>query len=112
MMILRHCFYYATDMESDNFKFTYGNRDYIFWAWKGDYLNLGAGAELGIYSNQSGVGGHGSITCPFSDHWLVDTNLAMKMTLTLNDTNGNQLFLIIQVRNNGGSLALTHITKM
>ena len=85
-------FYYATDMESDNFKFTYGNRDYIFWAWKGDYLNLGAGAELGIYSNQSGVGGHGSITCPFSDHWLVDTNLAMKMTLTLNDTNGNQLF--------------------
>lgn len=24
-------------------------KEYILWAWKGDYLNLGAGAELGIY---------------------------------------------------------------
>lgn len=22
--------------------------DYILWAWKGDYLNLGAGAKMGI----------------------------------------------------------------
>ena len=27
------------------------NKTYILWAWKGDYFNLGAGGELGIYSN-------------------------------------------------------------
>ena len=26
-----------------------GLSDYILWAWKGDYYNLGAGCELGIY---------------------------------------------------------------
>lgn len=36
-------------MEKAKFEFSSGERDYIFWAWKGDYLNLGAGAELGIY---------------------------------------------------------------
>ena len=30
--------------------FEYGNKEYIFWGWRGDYLNIGAGAELGIYS--------------------------------------------------------------
>lgn len=27
------------------------NKTYVLWAWKGDYFNLGAGGELGIYSN-------------------------------------------------------------
>lgn len=85
-------FYYATDMEKAKYPFTYADRDYIFWAWKGDYLNLGAGAELGIYSNKSGIAGKNIITCPFDELWLVDTNLAMTMTLTLTDRNGNQLF--------------------
>ncbi|MCH3976547.1 MAG: DUF4474 domain-containing protein [Bacilli bacterium] len=53
--------------------------DYIFWAWKGDYLNLGAGAELGIYKRWS-----------YSDIiWIVDKSLAMKMTLQLNYKNIN-----------------------
>ena len=34
---------YEIDMNSD------GVSDYILWAWKGDYYNLGAGCELGIY---------------------------------------------------------------
>lgn len=29
---------------------------YIIWAWKGDYINLGAGAETGIY--KKGIGNH------------------------------------------------------
>lgn len=50
--------------------------DYVFWAWKGDYLNLGAGAELGIYKKLY-INGYAT------EHWTVDTNLALPMTLTL-----------------------------
>lgn len=25
-------------------------RKYVIWAWKGDYLNLGAGCEVGFYN--------------------------------------------------------------
>ena len=39
----------GTDMKTDKFEFSYGDMDYVFWIWKGDYLNLGAGAEIGIY---------------------------------------------------------------
>lgn len=60
----------ATSMASAKFPFTYNGKGYILWAWKGDYLNLGAGAELGIY-----YGGE--------PHWLVDTSLAMEMHLML-----------------------------
>lgn len=40
------------------------------WAWKGNYINLGAGAELGIY-----YGGE--------PHWLVDKSLAMEMSMSV-----------------------------
>ena len=42
----------------------------MLWAWKGDYVNLGAGAELGIY-----YGG--------GPQWFVNKDLAMPMSLTL-----------------------------
>jgi len=60
----------VTDMSPAKFDFTYNEEQYIFWAWKGDYINLGAGAELGIY-----YGGE--------PHWLINTDLAMKMTMDL-----------------------------
>ena len=60
----------GTSMKRAKFPFNYNKKSYIFWEWKGDYLNLGAGAELGIY-----YGG--------GPHWLVDQKLALKMTLTL-----------------------------
>lgn len=69
-------FYYATDMDKEKFDFTSGGKDYRLWAWKGDYLNLGAGAEMGIYSRLNVFGNE-------SDHWLVDQDLAMHMTLEL-----------------------------
>lgn len=83
-------FDYATSMEKAKFEFSSEKRDYIFWAWKGDYLNLGAGAELGIYSNKSGLMGQADVTSPFSAHWLVDTSLAMPMTMSLN-YNGEEI---------------------
>ena len=65
----------ATSMEANNeAMFTYNNQNYILWAWKGDYINLGAGAELGFY-----YGGSNRDT----SHWLIDKSLAMPMTLTL-----------------------------
>ena len=39
----------GTSMQAKYFDFSYGGRSYRLWAWKGDYINLGAGAELGIY---------------------------------------------------------------
>lgn len=30
-------------------EFMMNGETYIIWAWKGDYINLGAGAEIGIY---------------------------------------------------------------
>jgi RHS repeat-associated protein len=75
-------FDYATSMAAQPFEFTYNGQSYRFWAWKGDYLNLGAGAELGLYKRLSVYG----IQKP---HWLVDTSLALPMTLTLKDNKGN-----------------------
>lgn len=84
-------FEYATSMDKEKFQFTSGGREYMFWAWKGNYLNLGAGAELGIYSNKSGILGEIDVTSPNNSHWLVDTNLAMTMKLTLNYKNGSNI---------------------
>ena len=58
----------GTQMKTQKFPFRYNGKDYILWAWKGDYLNLGAGAEMGFY-----YGGE--------PHWLVDTNSKLNMAL-------------------------------
>ena len=60
----------VTSMARAKFQFSYSGTQYMLWAWKGDYLNLGAGAELGIY-----YGG--------GPHWLVDKGLAMNMSMTV-----------------------------
>ena len=49
--------------------------EYVLWAWKGDYINLGAGAEMGIYTG-------GSWLC-HADH---DIMLPMTMTLAYDNT--------------------------
>ena len=61
----------GTSMETKYFDFACNDMNYRIWVWKGDYINLGAGAEIGIYR----YGAHG--------HWVVDRSLAMPMTLTL-----------------------------
>ena len=76
-------FDYATDMKAKYFDFTYDGQDYRFWAWKGDYLNLGAGAELGIYSRHSIFG------LFKTDQWDSYTDSTLKMSMTLKDNNGN-----------------------
>lgn len=56
-------------------------KDYVIWAWKGDYINLGAGAETGIY--EEGIG---------NVHWFTATDMAQDMELTLEDRSGNTIF--------------------
>jgi hypothetical protein len=73
----------TTSMDKGKFPFDVngdGIDDYILWAWKGDYLNLGAGAELGIYKPWTYGDGI----------WMVDKSLAMTMTLKL-DYNGTNI---------------------
>lgn len=55
-------------MDKARFSFTYMSSAFTIWAWKGNYINLGAGAELGIY---------------FGDglHVSVNKSLAMKMSM-------------------------------
>jgi len=66
----------GTDMDKAKFSFTYNDEELIFWAWKGDYINLGAGAELGIYKKLEVRG----MSTP---QYIVDKDLALPMTLTL-----------------------------
>ena len=53
--------------------FSFNGQNYILWAWKGDYLNLGAGAELGFYYGREDD----------NSIWQIDKSLAMPMTLSL-----------------------------
>ncbi|SHN53706.1 LXG domain of WXG superfamily protein [Butyrivibrio hungatei DSM 14810] len=44
-------FDFFTEMRSDQMEFSYGGENYTIWYWKGDYMNLGAGGECGIYKD-------------------------------------------------------------
>ena len=61
----------GTSMKTRHFTFSYSGKQYRFWMWKGDYINLGAGAELGIYY-------YGAL-----GHWLVDQSKAQGMSIKL-----------------------------
>jgi hypothetical protein len=74
----------GTSMMPAIFQFKSGEQEYRIWAWKGDYVNLGAGAELGIYKRMTVFG----IDTP---HWEVDKSRAMTMTLNLTDNKGNTI---------------------
>ena len=69
-----------TSAEPYKLSFTAGGTEYTLWLWKGDYFNLGAGAESGIYR------GNG-----FHQQSATDTNLSMK--LNLYDKDGNVIFV-------------------
>jgi RHS repeat-associated protein len=65
----------VSDMKPAFFDFTYQREEFRIWAWKGDYLNMGAGAELGIY--------HGG-----GPHWKTGKDYSMTMSIKLEDKNG------------------------
>lgn len=64
----------GTDMQRKKFEFTSSDgEDYMIWMWKGDYINLGAGAETGIYNDPK----------LFGLHWEAAVEEAMPMSLTV-----------------------------
>ena len=60
---------YEIDIDGDKIS------DYILWAWKGDYYNLGAGCELGIYKKIQ--------TSNFGLRWTVDKSKAFSCSVNL-----------------------------
>lgn len=52
--IFRH--FTGNNMDREKFAFTVGSTEYILWTWRGDYLNLGAGAEIAILPTSIGNG--------------------------------------------------------
>ena len=60
----------GTSMKDKTAEFSCNGKDYAIKMWKGDYLNLGAGAEIGIYS-KGGL------------QWKVEKSLAMDMSMIL-----------------------------
>lgn len=43
---------FLVDLDGDKSKDE--GEEFIIWSWKGDYMNLGAGAETGIYQVKDG----------------------------------------------------------
>jgi hypothetical protein len=73
---------------------------------------MGAGAELGIYSNESGIAGKIDVSSPYYGIWLVDTSLSMQMSLTLYDKNGNTIFDYSPTEEQWWIQVLIHTSKM
>lgn len=61
--------------------FTYDAEDYMIWAWKGDYLNLGSGTEIGIYQNPHEVNILGSPLLSIEQWDVADFTLPMSLYL-------------------------------
>lgn len=62
----------------DNYKFSYYTKDYVIWIWKGDYWNLGAGAEIGIYSANKKDNAQNQ-----EYYYFVDTNNTLHVEMTI-----------------------------
>ena len=69
----------ATSMEKVKFVFPYYSKRYVIWAWKGDYINLGAGGELGIYKEAFSL----NSSDPDSSFWINDGKLKLPMSMRL-----------------------------
>lgn len=73
-----------SNMDQLKLPFEVDDTEYILWLWRGDYLNLGAGAEIGIYSRPKSIHQDPEAL----DHYFVDYNLQKRMTLYLYEDNG------------------------
>ena len=64
----------TTSCSNRKFDFYSGGTQYTIWMWKGDYLNLGAGCETGIYYSKPG-----------DYHMYSATDTGIKQTISLRD---------------------------
>lgn len=64
----------GSPMKKASISFSKGEDKYVLWLWKGDYWNLGSGAEIGLYTDKVVYSG--------TDHYhAVDFNLPMTLSL-------------------------------
>ena len=75
----------GTTMARDKFQFTANDTQYIIWVWKGDYINLGSGAEAGIYEESIIPG-----------HWLTSKDDNLKMSLKLQEIDSGDILFDYQ----------------
>lgn len=72
--------------------------EFIIWSWKGDYMNLGAGAETGIYQVKDGeIDEYGNYIMENGEYSYlyaeVNREYSVDMTLELyHDSNGDGIF--------------------
>lgn len=69
-----------TSARRNRLDFAVGDTEYTLWLWKGDYYNLGAGAESGIYRGDG-------------FHRQSATDAKLYMRLNLYDSAGNVIFV-------------------
>lgn len=74
----------ATSMDYRKLPFSYKGTNYVIWAWKGNYLKLGPGAEVGFYYQNEMLQSAPSIL----EHWIVGDNLPMTVSLYKNYGSG------------------------
>ena len=68
------------DMERDTFEFEVDGKPYTLWFWKGEYMNLGAGGESGIYRGNMMT----------DDICTVDPEMQIPMKMTIDYGNGTR----------------------
>lgn len=77
------------NMRKEKFPYKVGDDEHMIWVWRGDYLNLGSGAEIGLYGNP--------VYLPKTSvvHWM-GAYFALPMTLNLynyySETNIDNIF--------------------
>lgn len=63
------------NMRSTKLYFQDNNEEYVLWVWRGDYLTLGSGAEMGLYKKRAN-------TSYNIEHWdTVDFEVPMTLNL-------------------------------
>ena len=67
-------------VDRKKFPFEFDDKQYIIWMWKGDYVNLGSGAEVGIYK-ESVIPGH----------YLTGKENSMPMSLKLQEIDSGEV---------------------
>ncbi len=79
----------ATSMNRMKLDFEENNKNYVIWAWKGNYLTLVAGSEVGFYTQNSTLESVEKFTG--LEQWMVEIELPM--TLSLYNVNSSGLVI-------------------
>ena len=72
-------FDYATDMRRLKLEFESDSQNYVIWAWKGNYMLLGAGSEVGFYTQGSTLEEIEEFTG--LEQWMIADELPMTLSL-------------------------------